>query len=52
MTVPALTDDLFFTHAGLDRARVETVVADVSRVADCRLVADTALQRFGGTPRR
>src|SRR3989442_1284 len=28
--------------------RVETVIADVSRVADCSLVADTALQRFGG----
>jgi 3-oxoacyl-[acyl-carrier protein] reductase len=30
------------------RGRVETVVADVSRVADCRLVADTAVERFGG----
>ncbi|MBI1775514.1 MAG: metalloprotease TldD [Proteobacteria bacterium] len=28
MTVPALTDELFFTHAGLDRARVETIVAE------------------------
>jgi len=30
------------------RGRIETVVADVSRVADCRLVADTAKERFGG----
>ena len=28
--------------------RVETVRADVSRVADCRLVAETATERFGG----
>jgi 3-oxoacyl-[acyl-carrier protein] reductase len=28
--------------------RVETVVADVSKVADCRLIADTAVERFGG----
>jgi 3-oxoacyl-[acyl-carrier protein] reductase len=34
--------------AGDGRGRVESVVADVSRVADCRLVADTATERFGG----
>jgi 3-oxoacyl-[acyl-carrier protein] reductase len=28
--------------------RVETLVADVSRVEDCRRVAETALERFGG----
>jgi 3-oxoacyl-[acyl-carrier protein] reductase len=28
--------------------RVETVVADVSKVADCRLIALTAVERFGG----
>ena len=28
--------------------RVETVVADVAKVADCRLIADTAVERFGG----
>jgi 3-oxoacyl-[acyl-carrier protein] reductase len=33
--------------AGDGRGRVESVVADVSRVADCRLVADTATERFG-----
>ena len=30
------------------RGRVETVVADVSRVDDCRRLADTAVDRFGG----
>lgn len=29
------------------RGRVETVVADVSRVEDCRRVAETAVDRFG-----
>jgi 3-oxoacyl-[acyl-carrier protein] reductase len=28
--------------------RVETVVADVSRVEDCRRIAETAVDRFGG----
>ena len=28
--------------------RVETTVADVARVADCRALAATALERFGG----
>ena len=28
--------------------RVETVAADVSRVEDCRLIAETAVERFGG----
>jgi 3-oxoacyl-[acyl-carrier protein] reductase len=28
--------------------RVETVVADVAKVADCRLIAATAVDRFGG----
>jgi 3-oxoacyl-[acyl-carrier protein] reductase len=28
--------------------RIETVVADVSRVEDCHLIAETAVERFGG----
>jgi 3-oxoacyl-[acyl-carrier protein] reductase len=43
-TLRAAAEDL----AADARGRVETVVADVSRVADCRLVADTAVERFGG----
>ena len=31
-----------------DGARVETVAADVSRVADCSVIAATAVERFGG----
>jgi 3-oxoacyl-[acyl-carrier protein] reductase len=28
--------------------RIETVVADVSKVADCKRIAETAVERFGG----
>jgi 3-oxoacyl-[acyl-carrier protein] reductase len=28
--------------------RIETVAADVSKVADCKRIADTAVERFGG----
>jgi 3-oxoacyl-[acyl-carrier protein] reductase len=34
--------------AGDARGRVETVVADVSRVEDCRRIAETAQERLGG----
>jgi 3-oxoacyl-[acyl-carrier protein] reductase len=40
----AAADELRATSAG----RVETVVADVSRVGDCRRLAETAVERFGG----
>jgi 3-oxoacyl-[acyl-carrier protein] reductase len=43
-TLRAAADDLGKESGG----RVETVVADVSKVADCRLIADTAVERFGG----
>jgi 3-oxoacyl-[acyl-carrier protein] reductase len=43
-TLQAAADDLGEEAGG----RVETVVADVSKVADCRLIADTAVERFGG----
>jgi 3-oxoacyl-[acyl-carrier protein] reductase len=43
-TLQAAADDLGKEAGG----RVETVVADVSKVADCRLIADTAVERFGG----
>jgi 3-oxoacyl-[acyl-carrier protein] reductase len=43
-TLQAAAEEL----AGDARGRVESVVADVSRVADCRRVADTATERFGG----
>jgi 3-oxoacyl-[acyl-carrier protein] reductase len=43
-TLAAAAEDLSKEAGG----RVETVVADVSKVADCRLIADTAVERFGG----
>ena len=43
-TLQTAADDLGKESGG----RVETVVADVSRVADCKLIADTAVERFGG----
>lgn len=43
-TLLAAAEDLSGDGAG----RVETVVADVSRVEDCRLLAQTALDRFRG----
>jgi 3-oxoacyl-[acyl-carrier protein] reductase len=43
-TLQAASEDLSKESAG----RVETVVADVSKVADCRRIADTAVERFGG----
>jgi 3-oxoacyl-[acyl-carrier protein] reductase len=43
-TLRAAADDLGKESAG----RIETVVADVSKVADCRRIADAAVERFGG----
>jgi 3-oxoacyl-[acyl-carrier protein] reductase len=43
-TLKAAADDLRTESGG----RIETVVADVAKVADCRLIADTAVERFGG----
>jgi 3-oxoacyl-[acyl-carrier protein] reductase len=43
-TLQSACEDLSKESGG----RVETVVADVSKVADCRLIADTAVERFGG----
>lgn len=43
-TLQAAADELAHDAHG----RVESVVADVSRVADCRLLADTAVERFRG----
>jgi 3-oxoacyl-[acyl-carrier protein] reductase len=43
-TLQAAAEDLSKESGG----RVETVVGDVSKVADCRLIADTAVERFGG----
>jgi 3-oxoacyl-[acyl-carrier protein] reductase len=43
-TLRAAADEL---SAGAE-GRVETTVADVSRVEDCRRLAETAVERFGG----
>jgi 3-oxoacyl-[acyl-carrier protein] reductase len=43
-TLKAAADDLRAEASG----RIETVVADVGKVADCRLIADTAVELFGG----
>jgi 3-oxoacyl-[acyl-carrier protein] reductase len=43
-TLQTAADDLGKESGG----RVETVVADVSKVADCQRIADTAVERFGG----
>jgi len=43
-TLQAAADDLAQHSSG----RVETVVADVSRVEDCRRIAQAAVDRFGG----
>jgi 3-oxoacyl-[acyl-carrier protein] reductase len=43
-TLKSAADDLRAESGG----RIETVVADVAKVADCRLIADTAVERFGG----
>jgi 3-oxoacyl-[acyl-carrier protein] reductase len=43
-TLQSAAEDLGKESGG----RVETVVADVSKVAGCRLIADTAVERFGG----
>jgi 3-oxoacyl-[acyl-carrier protein] reductase len=43
-TLASAAEDLSKEAGG----RVETVVADVSKVADCRLIAETAVERFGG----
>jgi 3-oxoacyl-[acyl-carrier protein] reductase len=43
-TLQTAADDIGKESGG----RVETVVADVSKVADCQLIADTAVERFGG----
>jgi 3-oxoacyl-[acyl-carrier protein] reductase len=42
-TLKSAADDL-----RAEGGRIETVVADVAKVADCRLIADTAVERFGG----
>lgn len=43
-TLAAAVEDLSTEGAG----RVESVVADVSRVTDCRRLAETAVERLGG----
>ncbi len=43
-TLQAASEDLGKESGG----RVETVVADVSKVTDCRRIAETAVERFGG----
>lgn len=43
-TLRVAADDLGKESGG----RVETVVADVAKVDDCRRIADTAVERFGG----
>lgn len=44
LTLAAAAEDLAKESGG----RIETVAADVSKVADCRLIAETAVDRFGG----
>ena len=43
-TLQAAAEDLAKESGG----RVETVVADVAKVDDCRRIADAAVERFGG----
>lgn len=43
-TLQSAAEDLGKESGG----RVDTVVADVSKVDDCKLIADTAVERFGG----
>jgi len=43
-TLQAAADDL----RGMAKGRVETVVADVAKVADCQRIAQTAVELFGG----